>query len=277
MGYKLLYSPIQDFIYFHILIYKTRNIFTQLARGPILNTKEKKKYLYQEIYQTLKNDIESGKLNPGDKLDNENELKDRFNISRDTLRKALAKLEAEGYIKRKKSLGTIVQKKKHDYSLAHLESFTEQMKARGITPSSEMISCTMSEAIDSPYQKVLNLKDDEKIYRIERIRKGDGNPISLEISYIPYKICPEIYKYLDETSSLYQIYEGIYHLKIGVGRITLEAEKPGKIVQKALDISKSGTVLHMHCLAHLENGTPLYYVDGYYKGDSYYFSAFLTR
>ena len=53
---------------------------------------------------TLQNDIESGKLNPGDKLDNENELKDRFNISRDTLRKALAKLEAEGYIKRKKSL-----------------------------------------------------------------------------------------------------------------------------------------------------------------------------
>ena len=96
MGYKLLYSPIQDFIYFHILIYKNRNIFTQLARGPVLNTKEKKKYLYQEIYQTLKNDIESGKLNPGDKLDNENELKDRFNISRDTLRKALAKLEAEG-------------------------------------------------------------------------------------------------------------------------------------------------------------------------------------
>ena len=89
-----------------------------------MNTKEKKKYLYQEIYQTLQNDIESGKLNPGDKLDNENELKDRFNISRDTLRKALAKLEAEGYIKRKKSLGTIVQKKKHDYSLAHLESFT---------------------------------------------------------------------------------------------------------------------------------------------------------
>lgn len=239
--------------------------------------RKEKKFIYQEIYQSIRSDIDSGKLKPGERLDNENELKDRFHISRDTLRKALAKLEEEGYIERKKSAGTFVKKKKHDYSLTRLESFTEQMEMRGIVPSSEMISFNVLSAEEIPYMEMLRLSPEDKVYKIERIRKGDGDPIALEVSYIPCELCPEIYRHLDSTGSLYQIYEGVYHLKMGVGKLTLEAEKPSAKLKKALNMKEDDSVLRMNCLTYLEDGTPLYYVDGYYKGEAYYFSAILPR
>jgi DNA-binding GntR family transcriptional regulator len=66
------------------------------------------RYLYEQIYNELKEEIHSGKYRKGDWFPPERVLKDRFNTTHLTVRNALAKLVLEGYIERYSGKGTLV-------------------------------------------------------------------------------------------------------------------------------------------------------------------------
>ncbi len=235
------------------------------------------KFRYLSIYQDIKGKIENGEYAQGEKLKTEKEYQEQYGASRDTIRKAFGKLENEDYIIRKAAVGTFVKYKKSNYELTKLESFTEQMRARGIEPSSEFVAIELSTPGSKHIISELEIDRSEKCYKITRIRKGDGQPMSYEIAYVPQKLCPDMQKYLDDHSSLYEIYEKVYHHKLGKGKVRLEAELPGAIVQESLKIGHDSPILKMECVALLESGTPLYYVDCYYIGEKYFFSAILPR
>lgn len=240
-------------------------------------TEGKSKFQYYKVYQLIKEKIEQGAVSPGEKLPTEKELQEQFQVSRDTVRKALGKLEMEGFINRRSALGTFVRQDKSDYELSSLKSFTEQMKSRGITPSSELDRIELKRDVRPDIRKSLQLGADDRCYVISRVRKGDGAPMAYETAYIPYRCCPDIHKYLDDQSSLYEIYESIYHLNIGSGVIRLEAAIPSAKLQERLNLTKDSPVLFMKCLTHLEDDTPLYYVECSYIGEKYFFSTKISR
>ncbi len=66
------------------------------------------RYLYEQIYAELKEEILSGKYLKGDWFPPERVLKDRFATTHLTVRNALAKLVLEGYIERYSGKGTVV-------------------------------------------------------------------------------------------------------------------------------------------------------------------------
>ncbi len=66
------------------------------------------RYLYEQIYSELKEEILSGKYRKGDWFPPERVLKDRFETTHLTVRNALAKLVLEGYIERYSGKGTLV-------------------------------------------------------------------------------------------------------------------------------------------------------------------------
>lgn len=63
---------------------------------------------YNDIVHYLENLMESGELKPGDKLPSENELTERFMLSRQTVRKAVGLLEERGAVRRVRGSGTYV-------------------------------------------------------------------------------------------------------------------------------------------------------------------------
>lgn len=235
------------------------------------------RFRYLNIYQDIKNKIEHGEYEQGQKLNTEKEYQEIYKVSRDTVRKAFARLENEEYIVRRAAVGTFVKYKKSDYTLAKLESFTEQMKSRGITPSSEFVSIEFLPVGNECIQRKLEIAAEERCYIITRIRKGNDIPMSYEIAYVPQKLCPDMQKYLDNNSSLYNIYENVYHHKLANGEVKLEAELPDATVQKYLKIGHDSPVLRMECITRLESGEPLYYVECSYIGERYFFSAILPR
>ncbi len=239
--------------------------------------KNRTKFRYLSIYQDIKQKIESGEYAAGEKLRTEKEYQEIYGASRDTVRKAFGKLENENYIIRKAAVGTFVKQKKSDYGLTRLESFTEQMRGRGVEPSSEFVSIELGTVSDQHISAELELEETEKCFRIARIRKGDGQPMAYEITYVPEHLCPNIQKHLDNYSSLYEIYESTYHLKLDHGKVRLEAELPTSNIQESLGISHDSPVLKMECVAFLEGGAPLYYVECYYIGEKYFFSSVMPR
>lgn len=102
--------------------------------------------IYYQIMEQLKSQIKNGELQPDAPLPSEREYSEQFGISRMTVRQALSNLVNEGFLYRQKGRGTFVSRPKMEQTLQGLTSFTEDMKSRGMVPSSKLVDY---ELIDS--------------------------------------------------------------------------------------------------------------------------------
>lgn len=236
---------------------------------------DKNRYLYMRLYNEFKENIDTKLWKKGMKLPTEHELVEKYDVSRHTVRKALDKLEQDDYINRISGKGTFVNTKSR-YKLTSLEGFSEQMRNMGLTPSSKIIDVKLEMPNDLARHN-LNLNENEKAYRVERLRLADGTPMSYETVYISKKLCPDIDKYIDSTTSLYRLYEDKYKLNLKYGDIFLEAEICPDNILAHLEIPKYSPVLKMHSVVYADNKIPVYFVESYYIGDKYVFFASMPR
>lgn len=237
----------------------------------------KDNFIYQKVYIDLLNQIVSGELKPGERMQTEKELQEFYGVSRDTMRKALSKLEAEGYIIRRAATGTFIKERKADYQLAHHEGFSEQMRKIGKTPSSEILSIELLHQYSSELCERLQLAEGARIYRICRIRKADGEPMAYEIACVPVELCPNLHTLIYDSTSLYDVYENHYHLKMDHIALSIEAESAQSSVQKALGLRPGEPVLKINSTMFLADGRPLYFVESHHIGGKYIFSTSIPR
>src|SRR5258708_23158894 len=93
---------------------------------------------YQRIQTAIRGLIEAGQLQPGDAVSSERELAKVHAVSLMTARHALAGLEREGIVSRRRGAGTFVAPPRIHFN--KLMSYTEQMASRGLAPSSKIIT-----------------------------------------------------------------------------------------------------------------------------------------
>src|SRR5215469_4970449 len=98
---------------------------------------------YQRIQQSIRKRIDSGHLRPGDPVSSERDLAKLHEVSLMTARHALATLEREGVVERRRGVGTFVSSPKIHFN--KLMSYTEQMAARSLTAGSKILSAKISE------------------------------------------------------------------------------------------------------------------------------------
>ena len=235
-------------------------------------------YIYMQVYQELRSRIETGALPPGARMETEMELCSRFHVSRETVRRALALLETDGFITRKVSAGTFVKVPKTQYAPScYHESFTEQMHKQGKEPSSDIKSIEILTELPPQIAAALAPGEGERIYCIKRVRLADSVPMAYEIAYVRQKLCPNLHTLLLEDTSLYRLYEEYYHLDMDLISIKMEAVTADPALQKLLNLKSSLALMKMTSLMHLSDSTPLYYVISYHVGDQYEFTTTMSR
>lgn len=105
--------------------------------------------LYYQLKQMIKRDIEKGKYKPGDRLPTEQELCERFDISRQPVRHALTELVYEGILYRKPGRGTFVS----DFSLSPSQ---DMMRIKVMLPEEKWAA---------PLEKAVRLWNEEHVER----------------------------------------------------------------------------------------------------------------
>lgn len=234
-------------------------------------------FAHEKVYTWIRDNIDSRRWADGSRIPTEMDLTRELQVSRDTVRKALMRLTREGYLYRKAGYGTFVKHEKSNYRLGTLDSFTEQMLERGLTPSSETVSVNCGPSKDERLREVLRVPAEESVYVVERVRKADGTPMAFETTYVPASLCPDLDFHLRTHDSLYVIYEKIYHHQMDFGRIHLEAAKcPGRVRDK-LRLARNVPVLTMNCTTYLKDQRPLYHVVCHYSSEHYFFSINIPR
>lgn len=121
-------------------------------------------------------------LPDGSQLQSEKDLAAEFGVSIMTLRRALELLDEEGIVRRVFGRGTFVQRRvvaKGD----QLTSFSEDMRMRGLSPSSRLLGIDVIRAPEE-VRKDLHLGDGEKVVVLERLRLADAEPMCLESAHL---------------------------------------------------------------------------------------------
>lgn len=231
--------------------------------------------IYYQIEEQLKKQIENGELKPNDSLPSEREFAERFEISRMTVRQAINNLVNDGYLYRQKGRGTFVSEKKLEQQLVGLTSFTEDMKARGMVPSSKLLSFEIIAASEKIAEQ-LQISLHAPVYEIKRIRLADDVPMALESVYVSANLVKGLTESI-VNDSLYRYIEEELGLKIGEANQTLESILASETEVNHLGISSYSPVLLIQRNTYLQDGTPLEVVKSSYRADRYKFTINMTR
>lgn len=203
-----------------------------------------KQPLYDQLVNLYKEKIET-ELMAGTLLPSERELAARYGLSRTTVRLAFQELEKLGYIYRIRGKGTFVSDiQKQATNLAGAYSFTEQMKATGKKPRTQILSFKEIEAtkfLASQMQVAIG----EPLYKLKRLRLADELPMMVERSYLPVKKFMGLTEKELETKPLYDLFYVDYKQTIRLADEEFFASIAGTKDADALKIAEGAPVLNL--------------------------------
>lgn len=222
--------------------------------------------LYRQLMQRIRADIASGVYAVHSRIPSEAELGDAYQVSRVTVRKALAELTREGLLRRMQGKGTYVCAPRLKSNLREVTSFHEACLMMGCTPGTKVISAQMIR-VEDDVREVLGLSGDEAI-EIIRLRMADGEPVMIETNRFPLKYEGLLREEL--TGSLYHMLskQGI-EAASGVHEISLCYATAQQA--KVLDVEVGAALLQLNQVIYDQHGAPLHTSHQVIRGDRFTF------
>ena len=165
-----------------------------------------KKHKYVVLQEKLQSKFL--KLKPHSQIPSVRQLATQYDVSSMTVRQALSELQNAGLIYTIPGSGTYVAGEKLSKKLVFI-SFTEEIKQKGMKPSSIILKAEKTKITSKKLADVLQISVGDYAYRIKRVRLADKVALSIEDSYVPCENAPGLLDH-DLKSSLYQIFTDVY-------------------------------------------------------------------
>jgi GntR family transcriptional regulator len=212
---------------------------------------------------------------PGSPIPTERSLAAEFDVSRTTVRQALAELTVEGRLLRVQGKGTFAAEPKVAQRL-QLSSYTEDMKAQGREPSSRLLEVS-EEPADADISRLLGMRAGAKVLRLHRLRLADGEPMAIETTHLPLARFRGLRRYVTAGGSLYQVLRERFGVEMGHAEETIETAlaSPAEADLLGADVGLPMLLLSRHSFD--TDGKPVEWVRSVYRGDRYKFVATLNR
>jgi GntR family transcriptional regulator len=246
----------------------------QSATGRALKTDNSSLPAYRRIHGVIRDRIEKGHLRPGDTVDSERELARRHRVSLMTARHALAELERDGFVERRRGAGTFVAPPKIQFN--RLTSFTEQMATRSLSPQSRVLSSRV--ILSEPdIAARLSLPPMAPLLMIERLRQAAGEPFAIESCYF----CAAQYGTLAraplERQSLFLLLQRDYGAELAYSDENIDATVADPRLAKLLSVPRGSPLLRIRQVIFSNTGKAITYVLGMYRSDRHTFTIRRTR
>ena len=232
--------------------------------------------LYFQISEAMFDGIKKMQLDPHTRIPPEDELARIFGVSKMTMRQALGKLVSDGILVRRKGSGTFISEKKIEREATQLVGFYEDIKKKGLKPSSRVIEKKVIKA-ETKLMDKLRLDKGEPIIKIIRVRLADEIPLAVNYAYIPEKYCVGLLEEELSQDSLSAIVEQKYQLPVEYAVQSLQAVKATAYEASSLHITVGDPILAMERTMFNSNHWPLCHFVNFFRGDKYAFTSVLYR
>lgn len=231
---------------------------------------------HQQISEIIREQIEGGVLGPDDRLPSESRLGAQFGVSRITVRRALQTLENDRLIYRRQGLGSFVQSQPVRQGLVHLTDFVEDMTRAGLTASSKLI-LRQSEGAPAAVAGPLRVEPGEPVYRIDRVRLGDGAPIAFDRTWLPAVYGNLLRQRELGHETIYHVLEHEFGIPVVGGRYRIEAVNARADVAEPLGVPWGRALLLIQRTSWTIDERPLYHQHRYYRSDLVAYELELAR
>jgi GntR family transcriptional regulator len=156
----------------------------------------------------------------------ERQLAERFGVSRVSVRQALSLLNKDGVIYTVHGSGSFAAPPRSTKQMKLL-SFSQEMLMRGLKPSTQLLSLELINSTEAEARDLIEIS--QPTFRIERLRFGNKQPMSWEVSYIAQSKAPNLTK-KDLSGSLYQVLKDKFDQEI----VSADEQVSPVLIDKAL-------------------------------------------
>ena len=195
---------------------------------------------YEQAAALLEAEIRSGKLGADKRLLSERALAQRLNVSRITIRRALARLAERDLVRSAERSGWFTSPVSQGSDA--MISFTDQGRQRRLAVSSRVLRCLAREATLTEAEE-LGVAPGSKVCDLARIRCFDGVPIAVTEAVVPSYLAPGLYQHDFSTLSLYGVLRTEYGVLPTRGRFAIQALTPDKDTARHLEMAGGDPVL----------------------------------
>lgn len=243
-----------------------RRAYRQLLRRPAAAT-----HAYERVREAIVQVIEHNGLRGGAVLPGEREIAGALEVSRVTVRRALAGLVEEGVLSQRHGAGTFVNER-IVRSFSRLTGFTDDLRSRGLDATSEFLERGIGQ-VTPEEAMALQLSPGARVLRLVRVRRADGRALAFERTAVPHDV-------LDDpaavTNSLYDVLEarGLSPVRAlqRLRAVAFDAQQA-----ELLDLPLGSPGLFIERRAFAADGRAVEFTRSWYRGDAYDFVAELHR
>ncbi len=193
---------------------------------------------YEDIYRNLKQKIESNEFASQELLPSENSLIQIYDCSRNTVRRALSRLVADGYVQtiQGKGVRNIYQPaEKAAFTIGEIESFRESALRNGQKAETKVV-LFLEMTADEKISRRSGFPTGSELYYLQRVHYLDDRPLILNHNYFLKEPVPGLTKEIAE-SSIYNYLENQLHMTIVNSRRIMTVEKITEIDEKYLELN----------------------------------------
>jgi GntR family transcriptional regulator len=204
----------------------------------------------------------------GDAIPSERQLGVDLSVSRLTVRAALDQLVREGYLVRRRGAGTFVAEPKVQKGTIDITSFSDDMRARGLTPGSRTLELREIPA-GARLGRILHVSPSEPVVAVKRLRLADGEPMAIELLHVRASLVPGLTAHDHERHSFYELLVARYELSIVGGTQTVEPTVTSEEESKTLGVPLHSPALLFERVTRSAGGEVVEYTSSTYRGDRY--------
>ena len=231
--------------------------------------------LYSRISSSLRNNILNGRYEPGFKFPSEKKLAKEFNVSRITIREALAHLERESLINRLQGKGTFVSeklpiKRQPVYtSLSDIVNSTQQSEIEPLGIWTEKVGHT---SIARDIKTFFGLTNEDPITKIHRVVMHNSAPLHLFENFMLPELSTHItLEDIVKTKAIIRILQDKIGLKIGKGEMNIEAIPADPEIAKLLKCQVFDPFIRLQVYINFPNGDPFEIVNYFMRAEHFKF------
>lgn len=233
---------------------------------------------FEHIYRDLKRRIENETYGFQTLLPPEKQLTETYSCSRNTVRRAVSALAAEGYVQSLHGIGVRVifqPVEQAAFTIGGIESFRESAIRNHLNAFTK-VACFMELIADERISKRSGFPVGSELYYIQRVRYLDGKPLILDINIFLKEVCVGLTEEI-AADSIYGYLEQERGVTIVTSKRKMTVELITEIDEKYLELNDYNCLAVISSQTFNSDGVMFEYTQSRHRPDYFCFQDTAVR